>query len=655
MADVPSITKSFKNMTHWIGNLKFSSKFVLIGCIAFAMFLLPTVLLMRTTLADVQTALQERRGLAPARELLKLLQLTQQHRGLSASMLGGTESAAAPRQAKQAEVEASLGRAKQALAGLGDNTLGQRLDSIQGDWNTLASGVAGKTLRGADSNRLHVALIERMLGLIDDVANSSGLARDTDIRTHYLQKAVLGQLPQLTESLGQMRARGALVLARGEVAPEERARIEALSDRVRKYYGDARKALELAAGGSLPPAVEKARDAALAAAQEGFKLADDNIVKADVLSMPSTDWVARMTRIIDTQFELVAASFDVLEQSLDDQIAQMRQNMVVLGVVLAVLAAAALWIMAMVTRATTRSIGEAVRIAEAVADGDLTAQVEPQGRDEVARLLHALAAMTRKLGTVVGTVRLNAENVASASVQIAQGNTDLSQRTESQASSLEETAASMEELGSTVRQNADNARQADQLARSAAGVAAQGGTVVQQVVETMRGIHTSSARIGDIIGVIDGIAFQTNILALNAAVEAARAGEQGRGFAVVAGEVRSLAQRSASAAKEIKELITASVAQVQSGTALVDQAGTTMTEIVDSIRKVSDIVGEITSATVEQSEGVAQVGEAVSQMDNATQQNAALVEESAAAASSLKSQAQQLVDTVAMFRLNAGA
>ncbi len=638
-------------MTHWIGNLKFSRKFVLIGCIAFAMFLLPTVLLMRTTLADVQTALQERRGLAPARELLKLLQLTQQHRGLSASMLGGTESAAAPRQAKQAEVEASLGRAKQALAGLGDSTLGQRLDSIQGDWNTLASGVAGKTLRGADSNRLHVALIERVLGLIDDVANSSGLARDTDIRTHYLQKAVLGQLPQLTESLGQMRARGALVLARGEVAPEERARIESLSDRVRKYYGDARKALELAAGGSLPPAVEKARDAALAAAQEGFKLADDNIVKADVLSMPSTDWVARMTRIIDTQFELVGASFDVLEQSLDNQIAQMRQGMLVLGLVLAALAAAALCIMAMVTRATTRSIGEAVRIAEAVADGDLTAQVEPQGRDEVARLLHALAAMTRKLGTVVGTVRLNAENVASASVQIAQGNSDLSQRTESQASSLEETAASMEELGSTVRQNADNARQADQLARSAAGVAAQGGTVVQQVVETMRGIHTSSARIGDIIGVIDGIAFQTNILALNAAVEAARAGEQGRGFAVVAGEVRSLAQRSASAAKEIKELITASVAQVQSGTALVDQAGTTMTEIVDSIRKVSDIVGEITSATVEQSEGVAQVGEAVSQMDNATQQNAALVEESAAAASSLKSQAQQLVDTVAMFRL----
>ncbi|MDA8521739.1 methyl-accepting chemotaxis protein [Acidovorax sp. NCPPB 4044] len=639
-------------MTTWIGNLKFSRKFVLIGLIAFAMFLLPTVLLMRGTLAQVDTAVRERAGLAPAKEMLLLLQLTQQHRGLSASFLGGAETASAPRQAKQAEVDASLGRVKDALAGLDDDALAQRLERVRGDWRTLSSAVSGKTIRGADSNVQHAALIERLLSLIDDVANSSGLARDTDMRTHYLQKAVLAYLPQLTESLGQMRARGALVLARGEVAPEERARIESLSDRVRKYHGDARKSLELAAGGSLPASVEKARDAALAAAEEGFKLADDNIIRAEALSMPSPEWVARMTRIIDTQFMLVGTAFEVLQDSLDRQIAQLRRGMVVLGAVLAGLAAVALWVMVMITRSTTQSIDEAVRLAEAVADGDLTTHVQARGRDEVARLLNALGAMTAKLSAVVGTVRLNAESVASASVQIAQGNADLSQRTESQASALEETAASMEELGSTVRQNADSARQADELARSAAGVAMQGGTVVQQVVETMRGIHVSSSRIGDIIGVIDGIAFQTNILALNAAVEAARAGEQGRGFAVVAGEVRNLAQRSASAAKEIKELITASVSQVANGTALVDQAGSTMGEIVESIRKVSGIVGEISSATAEQSAGVAQVGEAVSQMDTATQQNAALVEESAAAASSLKSQAQQLVETVAMFRLS---
>jgi methyl-accepting chemotaxis protein len=235
--------------------------------------------------------------------------------------------------------------------------------------------------------------------------------------------------------------------------------------------------------------------------------------------------------------------------------------------------------------------------------------------------------------------------------EIARGNQDLSARTEQQASALEKTASSMEQLGSTVSQNADNAKQANQLALGASSIAMQGGEVVADVVQTMRGINDSSKRIADIISVIDGIAYQTNILALNAAVEAARAGDQGRGFAVVAGEVRSLAQRSADAAKEIKSLIGASVEQVEHGTALVDKAGHTMTGIVDSIRRVADIMGEISAASIEQNPGVGLVGEAVSQMDQATQQNAALVEQSAAAAESLSSQARQLVDAVAVFRL----
>jgi methyl-accepting chemotaxis protein len=242
--------------------------------------------------------------------------------------------------------------------------------------------------------------------------------------------------------------------------------------------------------------------------------------------------------------------------------------------------------------------------------------------------------------------------VATASAQIASGNSDLSGRTEEQASALEQTAASMEQLGSTVRQNADNARQANQLALNASTVAVQGGDVVAQVVGTMKGINDSSRKIADIIGVIDGIAFQTNILALNAAVEAARAGEQGRGFAVVASEVRSLAQRSAEAAKEIKGLITASVERVAQGTQQADLAGETMTEVVGAIRRVTDIMGEISAASSEQSTGVAQVGEAITQMDQATQQNAALVEESAAAADSLQRQAQELVQAVAVFRLD---
>jgi methyl-accepting chemotaxis protein len=307
-----------------------------------------------------------------------------------------------------------------------------------------------------------------------------------------------------------------------------------------------------------------------------------------------------------------------------------------------------------VTRLITMPMAQAVSAAERIASGDLTVVLNPDGKDETAQLLHALSHMKDYLANVVGGVRQNAEGVATASAEIAQGNNDLSARTEQQASALEETAASMEELSSTVKQNADNARQANQLALQASSVAVQGGEVVGQVVQTMKGINESSRKISDIISVIDGIAFQTNILALNAAVEAARAGEQGRGFAVVASEVRSLAGRSADAAKEIKSLINDSVERVEQGTALVDKAGVTMTEVVGSIRRVTDIMGEISAASSEQASGVAQVGEAVTQMDQATQQNAALVEEMAAAASSLRTQAQELVGNVAVFKLASG-
>jgi len=306
----------------------------------------------------------------------------------------------------------------------------------------------------------------------------------------------------------------------------------------------------------------------------------------------------------------------------------------------------------------TRSIVGPIQIAaenvKHIAEGDLTREIHSEGRDETAQMLQSLAEMQGSLRKIVANVRQGSESVATASSEIAQGNNDLSARTESQASALEETAASMEELSSTVKQNADNAKQANQLAQSASTVAVKGGEVVAEVVDTMKGINDSSKKIADIINVIDGIAFQTNILALNAAVEAARAGEQGRGFAVVAGEVRSLAGRSADAAKEIKTLITDSVERVEQGTALVDQAGSTMQEVVSSIRRVTDIMGEISAASSEQSAGVAQVGEAVTQMDQATQQNAALVEEMAAAASSLRGQAQELVQSVAVFKLEHG-
>ncbi|RZI83829.1 MAG: methyl-accepting chemotaxis protein [Rubrivivax sp.] len=298
----------------------------------------------------------------------------------------------------------------------------------------------------------------------------------------------------------------------------------------------------------------------------------------------------------------------------------------------------------------SRPVVEAVRVLQAVAQGDLTQTARREQGDEIGDMQQALGEMMHNLSSMVQQVRAGADSVATASTQIAQGNTDLSGRTEEQASSLEQTAASIEEMSGTVRTNADNANQANQLASAASSVAVQGGEVVGQVTETMNDIQSSSRKISDIIGVIDGIAFQTNILALNAAVEAARAGEQGRGFAVVAGEVRSLAQRSAQAAREIKVLINDSVEKVNAGSALVTTAGSTMSNVVAQVRKVTDLVGEIAHASTEQSQGIGQINQAVTQLDQMTQQNAALVEQSMAAADSLKAQAQRLSEAVGVFR-----
>ena len=315
------------------------------------------------------------------------------------------------------------------------------------------------------------------------------------------------------------------------------------------------------------------------------------------------------------------------------------------GLVIGLLLAA--WI----TRSITAPLRQAVRVAQAVSEGDLRSEIEVHSRDEAGQLLSALQHMNNSLTGIVNEVRHSSDTIATATSQIAAGNLDLSSRTEEQAAALEETTASMHELAGTVKQNYDSGKHANELAESASQVAVRGGEVVGQVVHTMESINASSRKIADIIGVIDSIAFQTNILALNAAVEAARAGEQGRGFAVVAGEVRQLAGRSAEAAKEIKGLIEASVRNVSEGCMLVEKAGSTMDEIVVSVRRVSDIMGEISSASADQSHGIDQINEAMGQMDQVTQSNAALVEESAAAAQSLERQAQTLVHTVSVFRL----
>lgn len=362
-------------------------------------------------------------------------------------------------------------------------------------------------------------------------------------------------------------------------------------------------------------------------------------------TMPALAEVHKSVGVID---EIAAKVIAADGKDGLDSVTEARTVMLALGGLSILVGVGFAW---WVTRSITVPVNHAIGVVRTIAAGDLTAKLDASGKDEIGQMLSALEEMNTSLTGIVVRVREGSDSIATGSAQIATGNADLSQRTEEQASSLQETAASMEQLTSTVQKNADTTRQANQLATSASEAATAGGEVVGQVVATMEGIATSSRKIGEIIGVIDGIAFQTNILALNAAVEAARAGEQGKGFAVVAGEVRVLAQRSADAAKEIKKLIGESVEKVEIGSKLVDAAGKSMVDIVAQVKQVNDLIGEIAAAGVEQSSGIAQVGQAVAQLDQVTQQNAALVEESAAASESLKQQAADLAQTVSVFKI----
>ena len=470
----------------------------------------------------------------------------------------------------------------------------------------------------------------------------------------YARQAHFKALADVQQQLGQVHA--SVYRTVGVIGSMDDAKVQAFRAEEAKQVGSIKRGVsalanDLGADSKLAAGVAEIDKQLTSYAKQADSAVDLASVDPNtgIAAMQSAD--STFLKLEKTSAEIVANVESAAKAASEEAQSRSRTTNFLLAIVGLMAAGVAVWLSWLMQRKIVGELARAARLATEVAGGNLDVDASSERQDEVGDLMRSLSDMQLSLVKVVSQVRNGADAVATSSAEIASGNADLSSRTESQASALEQTAASMAQLGSTVRQNADNAHQANQLAQNASTVAAKGGEVVGQVVDTMKEINDSSKRINDIIGVIDGIAFQTNILALNAAVEAARAGEQGRGFAVVATEVRSLAGRSAEAAKEIKNLISASVQRVEQGTVLVDQAGSTMQEVVNSISRVTAIMGEISTASQEQTAGVAQVGESVASLDQTTQQNAALVEEMSAAADSLKAQAQEMVQTVALFNL----
>ncbi len=530
------------------------------------------------------------------------------------------------------------------------------LAGLRKGWTDLQANVAALPMDAefpAKAFAAHAPEYGRLYGFMRDMGNASGLAQDPEADLFYLGYPLANNTPSTAGIAVRIAAYATMNVNRGTVSAADKQFYEVTDARLNDTFGTVETMLgqSMKANPMVQQALGQRFDTLKASAKEMLGYIRTNFTKVDSVAVTQADVARASAATLDAAWALVEANRAVLDELLQERASEAatQRNLIVLAMLAGVLLSVYIYVGIYLSMAA--SMRHASKAAQAIAAGQLGTVQAAISKDEFADLVADLRQADQALARVIAGVKQSSESIATASAEIATGTQDLSMRTEQTASSLQQTAASMEQLTGTVSQSTQAAGSARQLSSSAADVARRGGQVVQQVVQTMDAINDSSRRIGDIIGVIDGIAFQTNILALNAAVEAARAGEQGRGFAVVAGEVRNLAQRSAEAAKEIKQLIATSVDKVEAGSRLVGEAGGTMTEIVDSVGRVNQVIGEISSAANEQSQGIAEVNTAVSKLDQMTQQNAALVEESAAAAESLKEQARRLAEVVGSFRI----